>query len=314
MSHLTRLESRLRRFFFAPADVESVALFRVALGALMLAWCVTLYPNWARDYAADGMISLGDPLGRSPGAHWYSVVDLLDGRVPIEAWWWIVTAATIAFTIGLKSRWMAALLLVLHTSLLHRNLWASNAEQGLWRMLLFYAMFMPLGAAWAVTKDGAGRAHDHPIWPVRMAQLHLCLIYLVSSPYKWFSDEAWRHGDALYYVLINGTWSRWPWPEWLYHWPVAAGATYGSLLVEASFPFLVWMPALRPYVALTIVGFQVMLAVVLNHISFFSLATACGLLLFCRSGDWETIRADVAALAARWSALVGSRPSSAPAP
>lgn len=277
---IKKIGAFIDRFFFSAYDSRPLAVFRIALGTLMLIWCLLALPNLDRDYAADGMLSLHQVGPQVDVLKWYSVIDMLDGKVPLLAFWIALLIASLFFLFGFLTRASTVALFVLHTGFLHRNLWASNAEQDMFRMLLFYAMVMPLGDGFSIDRLLFKKPKSAaPIWPVRAAQIHLCLVYLISSPYKWFSDEAWRTGDALYYVMINPNWSRWPWPSMFYHWPVTALASYASLLLEFSTPFLIW-GRFRPWVALTMIVFQILLGLVLNHISFFTFTMACGLTLF----------------------------------
>src|SRR5262249_233435 len=141
------------------------------------------------------------------GSAWYSVIERLDGLVTIDQWWWILLGLSLLYTVGWFPRTASVGLLLIHFSLQLRNLWASNAEQTMFRALLFVGLALPL----------AGHAPKMTAWRVRSIQLHCCWMYLIGSPWKWFSDEAWRSGDGMYYVLIHATWSRWPWPALIYH-------------------------------------------------------------------------------------------------
>jgi hypothetical protein len=196
---MKRLNEFIDRFFFSTYDPRVLAVFRIVLGILMLAWCLCLFPNLDRDYARDGMLSLNSIGPEVQGTKWYSVIDLLDGTVPLIYFWIALLVSTLMFIFGFFTRTATVVLWILHTSFLHRNLWASNAEQTTFRMLLFYGMLLPLGAGLSLDQRLFKRLDLRPqVWPVRAAQFHLCLIYLISSPWKWTADEAWRAGDALY--------------------------------------------------------------------------------------------------------------------
>jgi hypothetical protein len=275
--------SGVTRFFFAEVDARPVKWFRVALGTLMIAWLIACAPHWSRDYAPQGMLSL-DTLGPTvtTGVR-YSVIEQRGDRVSSDAWWWITLGLTVAYLLGWWPRVASVGLLAIHLALQQRNWWESNAEQTMFRALLFYGLVLPLD----------GRAVTMAAWRVRSVQLHCCWMYVVSSPWKWFSDEAWRNGTAMYYVLIDPVGSRWPWPQIAYDRTVAALMTYGSLAMEASFPWLVWIAPLRSWVAAGMIGFHVMLAVVLRHIEFFTLSMGCALILSLKGDEGERVAAFV---------------------
>src|SRR5690606_1130619 len=117
------------------------------------------------------------------------------------------------WTVGLFTRFCSVLLFLLSTAFLYRNLAASNAEQLVWRFMFFFSIFLPVGDAFSVDeKIRRGRQKPAPVchnrWALVAFHIHLCLIYIISTPWKWFFDEAWRNGDAVYYVAISDVWSR----------------------------------------------------------------------------------------------------------
>ena len=120
---------------------------------------------------------------------------------------------------------------------------------------------------------------------MRLIQFHVLLIYLISTPQKLSFDASWPAGDALYYVMINPLWSRFPWPWFFYSAFVSKTITYGSLLLEGTFPFLVWVKPLRRYLVLAMILFHCSMAITLRHIAFFSIAFGCGLWTFFSADD-----------------------------
>jgi hypothetical protein len=138
-------------------------------------------------------------------------------------------------------------------------------------------------------------------------QINLALVYLISQPYKLVSDPAWLSGDAMYYVMVNRTWSRFPWPELYYHPAVAALSTWGSLVIELALPIGVWFRPLRRWVVLAAGLLHVGIAVALQNVTFFSLAMTCSFLVFLTSDDLRRLARDAAALRAllpaRWAPL-----------
>ena len=82
-------------------------------------------------------------------------------------------------------------------------------------------------------------AHPQPIGPLRLLQYQVCLIYFSSGVSK-FSSQLWRDGSAIYYALSHNVVQRFPLdvvPPSLQG--VATLATYGTLIFELAFPFLV---------------------------------------------------------------------------
>ena len=280
---------RINSFFFNEVDTRIFAVLRICTGLLMTLWVIAGYPNWHRDYHADGILSLSVMGPEFPWFYkWLSVVDMLDGIFPIYFWWWLTLIVSISFTLGLSSKLMCLLLLILHTSFQHRNYWASNAEQTVFRMICFYSLFMPLGRNFSIDslmfkpKDNLST-----IWPLRMMQLNCCIVYAVSTYWKLVSDKVWLSGETMYYTIYNPQWSKFTFPELFLLPGVSLISTYGSLFLEGSFSILVWFKSLRKYVAYIAILFQIMIAVFLNHVGFFSMAMACALISFLRWNDFR---------------------------
>src|SRR5690606_12997919 len=102
---------------------------------------------------------------------------------------------------------------LLVTAFLYRNLAVSGAEQLVWRFMFFFSIFLPVGGAFSVDEKirrrrGLPGSVSHARWALVAFQVHLSLIYIISTPWKWFSDDAWRQGEAMYYVVVSKVWGR----------------------------------------------------------------------------------------------------------
>lgn len=270
------------RCWFSRFDPVSIGVFRIFLGALLTLFYVALFPNWERFYAADGILSLNDFPTPAP----WSVFSWTEAFLPIRVFWWVGFLASILFMVGWKTRLWTLVLFVLQCSLLNRSPQVENGEDVVFRMLLFYSLFAPLGHRLSLDSlfgPSSPPEEELPvIWAVRAMQINFALIYAISLPFKLADDAAWWTGDALYLAIVSNQWSRWPWPEMFY---VADGLltrllTYGTLVVEAAFPLLVWFRPTRLYVICAVACLHLGIAVMLNGVSFFSVSMLCGLWIF----------------------------------
>jgi hypothetical protein len=273
------------RCWFVRFDPISLGIFRIFLGALITLFYLALAPNWERFYAADGVLSLTGAVG---GADPWTLFSWTEAWFPIRVYWLAGVLASVLFTIGWHTRVSTIILFVLESSLLIRSPQAMNGEDVIFRMLLFYGMFAPLGAALSIDrllKDRRcepGPEQLPEIWAVRAMQLNFALIYAISLPNKLADDVAWWSGDAVYLAVASNMWGRWPWPELL---SAADGAlsklfTYGTIAVEGSFPLLVWFRRTRIFVIAAAAFLHIGIAITLNGVSFFSLAMLCALWIF----------------------------------
>lgn len=275
MKTLARIWDRL---WFAPADPFSLALMRVSLGVSLLAFFLVSAPNWHRFYAPDGVNALDWHEGTWSLFYW------TEGIVPLDAWLGLALVASVFLAVGWLTRASTVVLYLIESSMIHSAPQATNGEDFVFRFLLFYGMCAPLGACLSVDNVAFGRAEPAPehfpaVWPTRLAQINVALVYLISLPWKLCDDKAWWDGSAIYYVMASATWSRWPWPS-LFYGGLSHVSTWGTVVVEGAFPVLVWFRRPRPYVLAGIVALHASIAVVLSNVTFFNIAMLCSFWIF----------------------------------
>lgn len=112
------------------------------------------------------------------------------------------------------------------------------------------------------------------VWALRLLQINIAAIYFFSLPLKIVSAPAWLNGDLMYFVLINPSWSRWPWPKLKYNHYLSALLTYASLVTETLFPVLIWFELTRWWILGPIMIFHTVIGAVLNNVAFFTFWTA----------------------------------------
>lgn len=268
-----RLTEAWSRVWFSPFDPLPLALCRIAMGTLLIFVYLALFPNWSRFYAVDGMTA-----GLPPDI--WNVFYWTDGFVDPLVFWCVGIAASIAFLLGYRTRIAAILLYLLQVSMIHQNRAVVNGEDLILRVLLLYACFAPMGAVLSLDHPVRRAPGRHEIWPVRLMQIAIVLVYAFSLPIKLVSDPAWLNGDLMYWVLVSDTWSRFPWPQLAYHQPVTMAMTYSAVLAEACFPILIWFRRTCVPTVLVMAAFHLGIAVMLKNVTFFSLAMVVSFLLF----------------------------------
>jgi hypothetical protein len=282
------------RVWFSRFDPFSAGVFRIFLGALLVAFYLALFPNWERFFAPDGIPSTHTPDSMRPlHLWWWNVFSWTEGVLPVGAFWWVGLVAAACFTLGYWTRLSTVVLFALETSMNDTNRYVSNGEDYVFRMLLFYSCFAPLGHCLSVDGWLRARRASRPvgdgatgprIWPVRLMQINIALVYALSLPHKFMDDSAWGDGTAMYWTLLSANWSRWPWPKALYSGLVSEVVivimTFGTALAEGAFPLLVWFRRTRLYAVAALAGLHLGIAVMLQNVTFFSLAMFCSFWLF----------------------------------
>lgn len=294
---LSALQRNWNPFWFARLDARPLALFRIATGLLMLAMLLSLYPNWSRFYAADGMISLNSPGLVNPRVNsWLGLFYWTEGVVPIEAFWPVSIGLALLFVVGLQTRWATLGLLLLIDSLVHRNPYVVNGEELVWRMVLLYSLLVDLGATWSIDawwRARRGRPARGTVfaWPVRMMQINIALIYAISLPYKFAQDPGWVTGDAFHWTVASDMWgpSNLPWITLAFGGILRKIITFGTVLVEGAFPLLVWFQKYRRWVLLPIAGLHLGIALLIPNVTFFTLSMVGVFPCFLTGRDFEDL-------------------------
>jgi hypothetical protein len=266
------LRKSIYHFFFSESDPITLAVFRIVMGIFIFVMLLALFPNWQTYYGPGGVRP--EPAIPTPE----SLFILTEGWIPISLFWWIGILSSIALIVGWNTRFFTIVLFFLQTSMNHANSMMVNGEDLILRMLLFYSIFAPLGAT--LSLDSRYYRSNFSIWPLRLMQINIALIYFFSLPVKLRSDISWLNGEAIYWVMMTSTWSRWSWQQWFYDGTLSKILTYSTVLVEGSFPFLIWFKKTRMPILIAISLFHIGLGVGLKNVSFFSFSMVCAFILF----------------------------------
>ena len=291
-----------KNFWFARFDPLPLAVFRIAIGGLMLWGYLCLYTDWGRYFGVDGVQSLNDPALPAPLVDWWSIFYWTENFLPVRAIWWLAVVAAVGFTIGWQTRACTILLFIMESSMIHTNRWAINGEDLIFRMLMFYGCFATLDRAlsvdrWLKVRRGAPREivpEEWPVsWPARLMQINIVLVYAISLPNKLVDDVAWQNGNAIYLSMVSNMWSRFPWPELFYDGTLSKFFTYSTIVVEGLFPILVWFRRTRLYIIAALASLHIGIAIMLQNVAFFSISMVCSFCVFL-PGDFLRWVAEIA--------------------
>lgn len=202
-------------------DTRALAALRVGLGLLLLADLLGRARDIRVFYTDAGVLPLA--ARERLVSEWFLSVHALSG----DLWWQVVlflvaAAAALALTVGYRTRLATAVSWVLLVSLHNRMPVVLNGGDVLLRMVLLWAIFLPLGERWAVdarrrawrasdaardqrerTTDGAvsGAARER-VATLASAGLLLQVVtmYTVNAALK-LSGDLWIEGSAIRYVF-----------------------------------------------------------------------------------------------------------------
>jgi hypothetical protein len=181
-----------------------------------------------------------------------------------------------ALVVGYHTRLAAVVVFVGMLSFQRRDPYVFNSGDGLVRLIAFYLMLAPAGAAlsidrWRRARDRFWEFPARAPWALRLIQVQLSVVYL-STLWLKLQGTTWNNGTAVSYAQRITDLARFPLPPFVFHSATISNvATWGTLVVEASVPILIWNRRLRPYVA--VVGISLHLAIDYSiRVGFFSMA------------------------------------------
>lgn len=288
-------------FWFSRVDPLPLAVTRVGVGLIWMLLLIATAPNWSRYYGSDGILSLHDSdLNAQRSVSQLSLMNVLDGVLPIEAWWWIGLVLAICVTVGFKTRVATIGLFLFATSLIQRNIFLVNGEEMVTRMLLFYGCFSPWGQRLSVDKWIAIRRSKHcddiaelpMVWSWRAMQINFLMIYIISVPYKFADDITWMTGDALHWTVASDMWwSRgwWPGLTLSYNGMLRKLLTWGTIFAEATFPVLVCFRWTRVVSTGAIMLLHLGIAFCIPGVTLFTLSMVVGAAMFVPLRTYEQL-------------------------
>jgi hypothetical protein len=244
-------ESPLRRaFWLGEVDARVPALFRIGLGLVVLSDIVDRLRDLFGFYTDLGLVAARSPLQR-----WLrpSLFDAFGSPAGVSVLFTFGLLAAAAFLVGYRSRLATALLWLFMLSLSNRNPHIADGGDTVIRMLLFWTLFLDVGAALSldVRLGRRPRQASVPAAPLRLVQLQVAVIYLFTFLAK--TGPSWRDGSAVLRAVASAEWGRGLAPLLAAHPGLCRALTWATLALEGSFAFLVlspWRPSVTRAVAL----------------------------------------------------------------
>lgn len=228
------------KFWFSAIDARQYAALRIAFGLLSFIYFIGFLPYVDTQFSTNGWLSDFRQLSIQNSGSWsyyfinsfkyadfYAYLILLIG---------IFSAG--AMTIGWRTCVATSLTWLVWVSLWNRNPLIMDGDDAVLKVMCFYLILSPCSNNWSVDAIRKKKPGPSVIWPLRLMQFQIALIYFVSGWVKFHSQE-WEDGTVIRYVLIHPQYSSWYGWE-LLDWPYAK-----LILAELSW-FIRWWEVLFP--------------------------------------------------------------------
>ena len=232
---------------FLGFDLRSLALFRIGLATIVILDLIARFSALQAHYSDAGVL----PRQLLPGGllhQGYWSVHLLSGQAWVQG---LLFAIAIFFAllmlVGYRTRWTTIAVWALTISLHNRNPFLLFAGDDVLRAILFWAMFLPLGASYSL--ESALNSSPDPL-PKRVVSgatfaymVQLCFIYIWSAAFKTKSPIWFPDGDAVYYALHFDQYAT-PFGLGLLNLPLGLqkAMTFGALFLEWFGALLIFIP------------------------------------------------------------------------
>lgn len=259
-------------------------------------WTLALLPDLFAVFGEEGVT----PEHPRVDFQW-SVFEIFPGDTALLVGWALLMLSAVAMTLGWHSRVAAVLVFVLIQSFLRRGAHYFNAGDTILTVIALVLALSSCGVALSLDQrrrtGSFWSAETRSVWPVRLLQIQLSIIYLVTVQAK-LAAKPWVEGSAVYYAWgTDGRWALLPAPEWLSTNAILINViTWGTLLIELALAVLVWSRRWRFRVLLAGVLMHLTIMVNLN-VAFFSLAM---FVLYLGFVPWEVVECLPIQLKDKW--------------
>ena len=271
-------------------DLRSLAAMR-CLGALTTLWCLFVWaPDLTLFFTDDGVLHRSDFAGRFDWAR-FSILRYIDGYAAALGLWTIGLFGAIALLAGYRSRCAALTCWLVYLSFAGRNPMILQGGDVLLPLLLFWMMFLPVGAVYSIDAaldpiDRRGQSHLSIATIGLLLQVLYVYIFgaLLKTGTTWVPD-----GSAIYVALHIDSFVT---PMGILlreHLVPMQLLTFFVYYLELLTPILLFFPDKRQFIRMMTVGLLWMMHLGLRmflHIGHFWLASLTSLCAYIPARVW----------------------------
>jgi predicted DCC family thiol-disulfide oxidoreductase YuxK len=289
------IERAWSRLWFQSTVTTPLELTRIGIGAALLIH-YTLASRYLFDFWSDAGWLPRSLIEKSVPDHWkQSVLFYIDAPWQLVAFHSLFLFCCAAFMLGWRTSWVKWIVLLGHISYDYRNPLLSYGVDKVLACLLFILCMAPIGRALSLDRVRAVRVCkyvdlDATLPPyaspwacacTRLMQVQMAILYFYSGASKFRGDEWWS-GDALWNVFTGVEHSNRLAMGFLasHYWLVSI-ATYGAMLIEISYPFLIWQRSTRPYILSAAIFMHLQIGILMGMF-YFAFVMIMGHLSFMR--------------------------------
>lgn len=276
-------------------DVRSLAVFRIALGALLLIDLAIRCVDFTAMYTDEGFAPVMFVRDMKPPSQWS--LHLVSGD-PFYQGALFAAAGVLAamLLVGCQTRLATIGSWLLLSSLHVRLPVVLSAGDTLLRLLLFWGMFLPLGRVWSIDAQGNSSKRSPTVASSATFAyiLQLAMVYWAAGSAKWNDD--WLAGRGLHDTLMSGLYSLPVGQALAAHPSLTYILSVATVWLELLAPCLLWLPwrngRMRLALIATFIVFHLAIAVTVT-VGLFSYVAIIAWLALLPTGFWDRLRVGV---------------------
>jgi predicted DCC family thiol-disulfide oxidoreductase YuxK len=246
---------------FPAISTRPLELVRIMVATVVLCLYGLLGRDFIHLYGPNGWVSR-DSAHRVGAEPWVqSLLFHVDTDAQVWMFYGVFMVATVALLLGWRTAWVKWLVLVGQVSLVQRNPAIQYGVDNILSSLLLLLCFAPIGRDWSLDRVRALRrlklAEGLHAWinPYKcrwasvvllLIQLQMVVLYFYSGAEKLRGDTWWS-GIALWRALVNNEFPAPLLSLFAEHFWLINVLTYGTVLLEISYVFLIWGHRTRPF-------------------------------------------------------------------
>ncbi|MBA3859879.1 MAG: hypothetical protein C0507_23465 [Cyanobacteria bacterium PR.3.49] len=244
-----------RNFWFCPVTPESVSLFRILMGLLVLQiLCISIGQDFLSWYGVHALVRI-DTVQQyfwiaSPK---FDLLLAFQNDQTLQIYFYSVIAAAVCMTIGLWTRF-ACIYVALALLSMHNHMpFNINGGDAFVRLMVMYLCFSNCGDCYSIDRWLAVRRSGgnvpvvaKPAWALRVIQIQLAIVYMHTFVCK-VNGQQWWDGTAVYFATRLEDLMRLQMPLFdslLF----CKFLSWYTLVVEFAMFTLVWIKDLRYFV------------------------------------------------------------------
>ncbi len=250
-------------------DLRALGLFRIGLGLTLTYRLLSLFTDLGAFFTDNGVLPRGALSKLSVFDFWWSL-NRLNGEYWFQALLWaLLFIATMSFTVGYRTRVSTLVCWVLLGSFQYRNTLIWSGGDALLELVLFWGMFLPLGARYSL--DGKGKSSPEVNQLLSISSvcfvLQIFFVYYFTAQFKnvplWVGSS-----EGMYYALsLDGLRSQLG--DLLFEYrALHVPLTKAVMALELFIPWLIFCPLffvpIRLFVIAAFIGFHLGIALFMN--------------------------------------------------